>query len=337
MNPPSCTLVTACYDMHQYNPKCRTIDESVHLITPLLKIPVFLVIYGSKKTIPIIESIRNNFGHKHITKYICQELEELWTYQFLDQVKANRQQYWPTRDERTCSESHIVCCNKFDFVMDTIYTNPFNTSHFGWIDAFLGTPDGKGLRICENYKPYTVPRILHQLVQSNTTHFHIQVLNVNDKKFLKPEHKREYYGQYRWVVCGGFFVTAPEIGIKVLTRLKEVFVETTIPKPPLTYGFGHGEEMFYLEVLDEWLQDPAEKRKEGAEGTLVPSLGDYGQILDNFIVPTANIEYVYHTIIQGFKKMGYEKEYKAACAALRQSADEHWIQLEPAIYAELLP
>jgi hypothetical protein len=354
--------------MHQYNPKCRTIDESIHLITPLLKIPVFLVIYGSKKTIPIIESIRNNFGHKHITKYIIQELEELWTYQFLDQVKANRQQYWPTRDERTCSESHIVCCNKFDFVMDTIYTNPFNTTHFGWIDAFLGTPDGKGLRICENYRPYTVPRILHQIVASESPHFHIQVLNVNDKKFLKPEHKREYYGQYRWVVCGGFFVTAPEIGIKVLTRLKEVFVETTIPKPPLTYGFGHGEEMFYLEVLDEiifddFLKEPTEKRKEnnnikkegskgvsppeGRGGTLgtrpaapagllCPSLGDYGQILDNFIMPTANIEYVYHTIIQGFKKMGYEKEYKVACAALLQSANEHWIQLEPAIYAELV-
>lgn len=349
--PPSCTLVTACYDMHQYNPKCRTIEESIKLITPLLKIPVYLVIYGSKNTLNKIECIRNSFGFQHITKYICQELEELWTYQFLDQVKANRQQFWPTRDERTCSESHIVCCNKFDFVMDTIYTNPFNTTHFGWIDAFLGTPDGKGLRICENYRPNTVPRILHQL--NNTKHFHIQVLNVNDKKFLKPEHKREYYTQYRWVVCGGFFVTAPEIGIKVLTRLKEVFVETTIPKPPLTYGFGHGEEMFYLEVLNEWLQDPAEKikegaerllcpslvtenKKEGAEGTLVPSLGDYGQILDNFIVPTANIEYVYHTIIQGFKKMGYEKEYKVACAALLQSANEHWIQLEPAIFSELV-
>lgn len=138
-------------------------------------------------------------------------------------------------------------------------------------------------------------------------------------------------------------------------------METTIPKPPLTYGFGHGEEMFYLEVLDEiifddFLKEPTNKKdfegrvamhdevgsiaiknkKEGSKGNYVP-LGDYGQILDNFIVPTANIEYVYHTIIQGFKKMGYEKEYKAACAALRQSADEHWIQLEPAIYAELLP
>lgn len=362
MNPPSCTLVTACYNMHQYNPKCRTIEESIKLIDPLLKIPVFLVIYGSKKTLPLIEYLRNSYGFQHITKYICLELEEQWTYQFLNQVKTNRQQFWPTQDERTCAESHLVCCNKFDFVLDTIYTNPFNTTHFGWIDAFLGTPDGAKLRVCENYQPNTVPRILHQIVQQGSTKFHIQQLNVNDKKFLKPEHKREYYMQYRWVVCGGFFVTAPEAGIKILNRLKDVFVQTTKgpkagpsgpdglmttfprsegaltpPTPSLltstlqetpyqkssAIGFGHGEEMFYLEVLNEFPDD------------LHLSYGDYGQIMDNFITPTANIEYVYYTIIKNLKNMGYEDTYKKACKALLKSADEYYITLEPKILREL--
>lgn len=332
MNPPSCTLVTACYDMHQYNPKCRTIEESIKLIDPLLQIPVYLVIYGSKKTLPLIEYLRNSYGYQQITKYICQELPELWTYQFLEQVKTNRQHYWPTKDERTCSESHIVCCNKFDFVLDTIYTNPFNTSHFGWIDAFLGSSDGSSLRICQNYTSNTVPRILYQLVKSNSTKFHIQQLNVNDKRFLEPEHKKEYYNQYRWVVCGGFFVTAPQIGIQILSRLKEIFVQTTVPikttvpvKTTITeYGYGHGEEMFYLEILNEYQND------------LALSYGDYGQILDNFILPTANIEYVYYTIIQGLKRYGFHQEYKKACAALLQSANEYWIRLEPHIYQELL-
>lgn len=306
--------------MHKYNPKCRTIEESIKLIDPILKIPVYLVIYGSKTTLPLIEYLRNSYGFQHITKYICVELEELWTYQFLDQVKHNRQQFWPTRDERTCAESHLICCNKFDFVLETIYTNPFNTTHFGWIDAFLGTPDGTKLRICENYRANTVPRILHQIVKQGSTKFHIQQLNVNDNKYLKPENKREYYMQYRWVVCGGFFVTAPDAGIKILNRLKDVFTNTT---SPLNYGFGHGEEMFYLEILDEFPDD------------LHLSYGDYGQILDNFIVPTANIEYVYYTIIQGLKNNGHMDTYKKACAMLKQSADEYYIQLEPEIYKNL--
>lgn len=304
---PNCTLVTACYDLNKYNNKCRTTEECLALIDPLLQLRVYLVIYGSKTTVPAIQMRRTQLGYADITKYIQIEIEDIWTYQFLQQVKTNRTVYWPTRDDRTCAESHIICCNKFDFVLETITVNPFNTTHFGWIDAYLG--DGKnGLRICENYQRNVVPRILHQL--ADTDKFHIQVLNCNDKKFKEPRHKREFYERYRWVVCGGFFVTAPNIGTKILSRLKEVFVETT------KQGFGHGEEMFYLEVLDEFYEDIAR------------SYGDYGQILNNFLTPTKNAEYIFHVIIQNFKSAGYTREYADACKALLLAAQKYWIDID---------
>jgi hypothetical protein len=257
---------------------------------------------------------RRIYGFDKYTKYIEIELEDLWAYQFLQKVKENRAAYWPTRDERTCAESHIICCNKFDFVQETITINPFNTSHFGWIDAYLG--DGKnGLRICESYDRMVVPRILHAL--RSTNRFHIQVLNCNDKRFKESKHKKEFYERYRWIVCGGFFVTAPEVGTKIMTRLKEIFVETTMQ------GFGHGEEMFYLEVLDEFYEDIAR------------SYGDYGQMLNNFLGPTRNIEYVFHTIIQGFKNAGYEREYKDSCAALLEAATNYWVHIDENTYMEI--
>jgi len=141
-------------------------------------------------------------------------------------------------------------------------------------------------------------------------------LNCNDKRF--KEKKREFYERYRWVVCGGFFVTAPDAGARILTRLKEVFVETTLQ------GFGHGEEMFYLEVLDEFYDEIAR------------SYGDYGQMLDNFLGPVRNIEYVYHTIIQAFKAAGYEREYKDACKALLQSVQNYAIHVDDNIYNSLI-
>ena len=370
---PSCTLVTACFDLHKYNPKCRTTEECLHLIDPLLQIPVYLVIYGSKTTIPAIRARRHKYDA--ITQYIEMEIEDLWTYQFLDQVKQNRAKYWPTRDERTCAESHIICCNKFDFVMETISINPFNTTHFGWIDAYLGTPlkevhlsqaypqvhqtpiaslsqaypqvhqhqtpqtpapdtstpiapianttpiaslskgKSKGLRICENYTQTTIPRILRTIADEwKSSKFHIQILNACEKRFKEPQHKREYYNQYRWITCGGFFVTAPDAGIAILSRLKEIFVETTMA------GYGHGEEMFYLEVLDEY--------KDQIRGTY----GDYGQILDNFIYPTRNIEYVFHTIMANYERYGYHAEYAAAAAQLKESADKSWVIIDDNTY-----
>ena len=341
---PSCTLITACYDLHKYSPKCRTTEECLNLIDPLLKIPVYLVIYGSKTTIPGIRARRRKYDA--ITKYIEIELEDLWAYQFLDQVKRNREAYWPTRDERTCAESHIICCNKFDFVLETMSINPFNTTHFGWIDAYLGKaskePESQSaqsalskaqsqsalfkalvpcttFRICENYTIATIPRILRTIADEwKSTQFHIQILNVCDKKFKDPAYKHEYYNQYRWVVCGGFFVTAPEAGIPILSRLKEIFVETT------QAGYGHGEEMFYLEVLDEY--------SEQIRGTY----GDYGQILDNFIYPTQNIEYVYHTILANYKNYGYEIEALKLETQLLESANKSWVIIDDCDYAKLM-
>lgn len=350
---PNCTLVTACYDLHKYNTKCRTTAECLHLIDPLLQIPVYLVIYGSKTTIPAIRARRHKY--EKITKYIEMELEDLWTYQFLDQVKQNREAYWPTRDERTCAESHIICCNKFDFLLEAMTINPFNTTHFGWIDAYLGKaservladqkastlpsdPEGSKdpkresppiceaytlricdtLRICEVYTPATVPRILRTIADEwKSDKFHIQILNVCDKRFKEPANKREYYNQYRWIMCGGFFLTAIDAGITILSRLKEIFVETT------QAGYGHGEEMFYLEVLDEY--------SDQIRGTY----GDYGQILDNFIYPTQNIEYVYHTIFERYKQYGYTREANALAKQLLEAADKSWVIINDDTYMEL--
>ena len=349
---PNCTLVTACYDMHKYNPKCRTTTECLHLIDPLLQIPVYLVIYGSKTTMPAIRARRQKYAA--ITKYIEIELEDLWSYQFLPQVKENRAKYWPTRDERTCAESHIICCNKFDFVLETMTINPFNTTHFGWIDAYLGTPlmslsetdrlkeahhvpsqalesqalepqalkeaslRPPSLRISENYTNTTVPRILRTIADEwNSSQFHIQILNVCDKRFKEPQNKREYYNQYRWLVCGGFFVTSQEAGVPILSRLKEIFVETTMA------GYGHGEEMFYLEVLDEY--------RDQIRGTY----GDYGQMLDNFIYPTRNAEYIYHVIMANYQRYGYTYEYAKAAAQLKASADKSWLLIDDETYRSI--
>jgi hypothetical protein len=290
---------------------------------------------------PAIRARRQKYAA--ITKYIEIELEDLWSYQFLPQVKENRAKYWPTRDERTCAESHIICCNKFDFVLETMSINPFNTTHFGWIDAYLGTPlmslketdrlkeahhvpqvhretplKGPSLRISENYTNTTVPRILRTIADEwNSSQFHIQILNVCDKRFKEPQYKREYYNQYRWLVCGGFFVTSQEAGIPILSRLKEIFVETTMA------GYGHGEEMFYLEVLDEY--------QDQIRGTY----GDYGQMLDNFIYPTRNAEYIYHVIMANYKRYGYADEYAKAAAQLKASADKSWILIDDETYRSI--
>jgi hypothetical protein len=277
---PDCTLVTACYDLTKFNIHSRNIKTIINNIRSLLSTPCYLVIYCDNTTCEMIKEIRNKeFNLEKLTIYKNVPIEEWWSYQYLDKVKKNRETYWPTRDERTSAESHILVCNKLDFTLKIINENPFNSKKFGWVDA-------QADRMCVNYNPSKLLKIINNINEK----FHIQILNVVDKKFKQPELKREFYQVYRYIVCGGFFTTGKNIGIKILNRLKENFVETTLN------GYGHGEESLYLEILDEFYDD------------IERSYGDYGQMINNFNGITENIHYVYNLIFNNFYRLDYKRE-----------------------------
>jgi len=288
---PDCTLVTACYNFNSVHKGARTQEELMQCIQTVIELPFYLVIYCDSTMTQAITHERQIRGLADVTRVYEVNFEHLWSYQFLDRVKANRIAYHPTKDERTSAETHLITCNKFDFVLQTMQTDPFSTRKFAWIDSLVRK---NMMNICENYTHTT----LYKILTSVTEKFHIQVLNVCDKKYKEEQHKREYYQQYRWLVCGGFFTCGKEIGTKVLTRLKEIVTLTT------HQGYGHGEEMFYLEVLDEYYDD------------IVRSYGDYGQILNNFLAPTKNIHYIVNYIVKGYSSRSYHRECYDCCKYL---------------------
>jgi hypothetical protein len=273
----------------------RDLQDLIQSAKHVLESPCYLVIFGDNATIPILKEMRENYGLTKLTVYHEVRFEDLWCYPLLDKVKENRELYWPTKDERTSSETHLICCNKFDFVLKTMEENPFQTSKFGWIDCFTVKPDGTS-KIAEDYNPYRLLYVLHNI----TDKFHLQILNVVDKKYILDENKREYYNQYRWLVCGSLFTCSKEIGTPILNRLKENVVKTT------ELGYGHGEEMLYLEILDEFYDD------------IVRGYGDYGQILNNFIKPTKNIAYVIYVLDRFIEHQYYREAYDCSKALLGQ-------------------
>jgi hypothetical protein len=278
---PDCTLTTACFCVHDKNNNAFSIEQIIENIGELMKLPVYLVINCDSIMYPIIQEQRKQF--EHITKYNLVEYKDIWTYKYEDKVNKNREIFWGSRDPRAGTDSHLITCNKFDFVLQTIEENPFQTSKFGWIDCFVRKNMTK---IAENYSPNLIPHILSNISDK----FHIQILNVNDKKYKLPENKREYYNEYRYVICGCFFTCSKDIGVKILKRAKEIFIQTT------EAGFGHSEEMLYLEILDEFYDD------------IHRSYGDYGQILNNFLKPSNNFHYIYYLIFNRYFDFEYRKE-----------------------------
>ena len=274
-------FVTAIYDLNKYNQMGHSIEKLLNNYLELEKAmnteDFTLIIYCNKIVYDAIT--RNN--PKII--FIIIEFESLWTYKYVNQITLNRQKYHPTKDVRTFPESHALVCAKFWFVSDSMDRYPDHT-HYGWIDV----PFSKS---CHSYKNGMITEIINDCTTNPNRKykFNIQILNVVDKKYKDKELKREYYEKYRWLVCGNCFITHVDIGKCILNRLKEIFLET------LEAGYGHGEEMLYLEILDEFYSD------------IYRSYGDYKEVLDNFIKITQNINYVFYQL-QMFILSKYSKE-----------------------------
>lgn len=301
---PDCTLTTACFCLN--DTPLRPLEETVNLSKALLSIPVYLVIFGDSQTIPLLKQIRHEAGLLELTIFHEIDVQTIWSFQYRDIVARNRERFFPTRDSRTTVESHLVTCNKFDFVLQTMNANPFKTTRFGWVDCFLGKDT---IKICENYEPNVLPYILSNI----TDNFHIQVLNVCDKKYKFKENREEFYSRYQWVVCGGFFTCSETLGRPILERLKTIFCETTMQ------GYGHGEEMLYMEVLDEFAS------------SITRSYGDYGQIWNNFIKPTKNYHYIYYFILKTYMELGYWKEAKDCCEILLDEIESYRVHVIPSM------
>ncbi len=299
MSIPNCTLTTAIFELSRFNPHSRTLEQSINNIRSLLYVPCYLVIFGDSLTIPEVRKIRDEIDPSQlITLYREINIEDIWTFQYIEKIRENRSKFWPTRDQRTCSESHALVCNKFDFVLEIMNSNPFKTTKFGWIDAHME-------KICEDFNPSKLLYVLDNI----TDKFHIQILNVVDKKYKEDKYKNEYYHQYRWLVCGCLFTCSKEYGIPILNRLKQNFVKTT------EMGYGHAEEMLYLEILDEFWDD------------IVRGYGDYGQILNNIIDLSKNIKYVYY-IMKSYQNMKYYKELYDCSSYFLKQIDNRQLWLE---------
>ena len=306
---PDCTLTTSCFDLTRFHAKSRSLTEAIENMRTLLEVPCYLVIFTDAACFPLIQGIRQPLDH--LTVYIIQPFETTPYYDLVEQVKANRAKTWPTADERTCSENHVLVNTKHAFVVRTMDMNPFRTSRFGWIDANIGKRFSK---IAQDYQP----GMLLDCLYTTSDKFHIQVLTAIDKKFLKRENKPEYYQQYRWVVCGSFFTTGETVGRRVAKRMNELFRETT------AQGYGHGEEMLYLEVLEELYED------------LDITYGDYGQLLNNYSYPTRNLGFIHDHVFQRYLQYGYNREAYACSRKVIQGIEQHGIPCEPHMYFSFL-
>jgi hypothetical protein len=100
--------------------------------------------------------------------------------------------------------------------------------------------------------------------------------------------------------------------------MDELFREAT------EQGFGHGDELLMLEILDEFYDE------------IDRGYGDYSQILNNYSAPVNNLWYIYHCIVKNYLEKGYYKECCAVCQKVVDSVENLGTLVMPDVYIPIL-
>lgn len=120
------TYVTALFDLQEPRPPSKSIDNYISLFEHLVSTGVYICLYVSPKYKNYILDAPN------IT-IIELELADTQTFKITQRYSDLRMP--DNRNTIKDSKNFLICMNsKTELIMNTIITNPYNTSHFAWID-----------------------------------------------------------------------------------------------------------------------------------------------------------------------------------------------------------
>lgn len=246
-------LVSAAFDLSDEVPD-RDPAGMVAKTSFLSSDAIDLTLYASPSVVPHLPPLGAN------VQIVPMDKEDLPLWSRHADVERARAAYWPTRDARAPTGSHLVTSSKHHLVCKTIAERPSEDpdAWIYWIDFgkdFFGLSDVEA--IC-GFPDADV---------------HLHMCNVVDPDLFRAD-LRTYFERYRFSVCGGLVGARQDVWPDLSHRLDKVLDRH------LAVGVGHGEEQLYNFLL----QDPDFM----ARLRLHLSVGDYQQLTTNLFAPREN-------------------------------------------------
>ncbi len=226
------TFVTACFNCNKNN---FFINKYLKKSLRTLVIDCPLIIYCEEEYAHIFKEIRKLFNLEHITSIITIKLEDLFFYKYKTYLLRGED-----LETNYNKNAHIVMMNKFKFLLDSIEKNPFNTTHFGWIDVNLLE---KTFNNSINYLDINIYDKIMHICKNPRDKFTIEVINQWTPEMYSDLNS--FYSKYQWIVAGCFFTMENNVGKIVLEKLINKAIDISLK------GFGSGEESFFSFIIDE--------------------------------------------------------------------------------------
>jgi hypothetical protein len=265
---PTVTYVSAYIDLAETRPDCRAFDICFENFKKLVDSQICICLFVSFKYHNILSSYFKNFNNVYIMSPI--ELCNLEIYNITSSIKDLKLPECRQLDKDTFNFLTLINA-KIEFVQKAIEKNPFNTSHFSWID----------FNICNIVKyPKTLKR-LHTYGYSQ----------LKDKMLLTPvswdtnkinEHMKYICRYVCWRFLAGFFIGDKESLLNFYECNKKHLIDFLQQEKTLIWEANYWAWLEYNKYLhfdtfesfthnDEMLIIPSKYLKVVASLTTIPS------------------------------------------------------------------
>ena len=289
------TLVTAYFNLTKFNDASIEInkrDFNYYLNSSIstLSLPYNLVVYCDTDSYDKIKEIRPHFLSEK-TKYIIKEFDDLKftknnielkeSFKDYREIIINNRHKNPYNfDNRNTASYYLFCMARYSMMKDIIQINPFESTHFSWIN------------FCIERMGYKNLIYLDEALSVKRNKFSTCYIDYIPENLINNTF--EYFRFGRCSMCSGFFTGNKEYMFTVCDLIEDKFLEY------LKIGYGHADEQLYSPV---YFQRPE---------LFEHYYGDYQQMITNYkYVYDAPEVSIYNFITNSYKFKNYEKCYEA--------------------------
>jgi hypothetical protein len=281
------TLVTAYFDLTKCpdatdDIKARDRDYYLHQYgTTTLHLPYNLVIYCDSDSYEKINKIRPEYL-KERTHYVICNFEDfrmilngLTFTEYREKIAENRRNKPYEFDNRNTPSYLLFCMCRYIILKRTIVNNPFNSTHFGWIN------------ICIERMGYKNIVYLDEALSCNRDKFSTCYINYRADWLIS--NLPVYFSKGYCSFCSGFFTGNGEYMYKFCDAILEKADKL------IDMGYGHSDETFYPVVYCEKPE------------IFDVYYGGYLQMITNYKYTREDVESVIHLMVSiSFEYKDYE-------------------------------
>ena len=237
-------MVTAYFDLTKYKDASVEINKRdfnyylEHSISTL-SLPYNLIIYCDKESLSSIKEKRPEYLSDK-TKYIVCEFDDFCFEEknnnikfqkyrdIINQNRINKTYYF---DNRNTASYYLFCMSRYIMLKKSIDINPFESTHFGWIN------------FCIERMGYKNLIYLDEALSIKRSKFSTCYIDYIPENLIK--NTNEYFQYGRCSMCSGFFTGDSYYMYKVCDLIENKFLEY------VEMGYGHADEQLYSPVYFE--------------------------------------------------------------------------------------